>query len=257
MCAPSEPRGNCDTGLTMLEYTFSIEHDGCWTQSVNEVFPDVTATIVHSYRLTGTSITMIEVNGVDDDSIDELVEWLADHPVMTASRLVSYDDERARAFVSLEGDYDTDTEPVLNVLLRNNAFPTVPATVIRGRENWNVLVSSHEEVSRTHEELQELGSVDVEALRQPDTDRLLTGLTEIKEAVQDLSPRQREVLSLAIEEGYYDSPRSCNIEELAELDSANMSTVGEHLRRSEAKILNGVATMLGGSDEKTASAKRS
>ncbi|WP_115865271.1 helix-turn-helix domain-containing protein [Halorussus litoreus] len=235
----------------MLEYTFSIEHDGCWTQSVNAVFPDVTATILHSYRLTGTSITMIEVNGVDDGTIDELVDWLADHPVMNASRLVSYDADRGRAFVSLEGDYDTDTEPVLNVLLRNNAFPTVPATVIRGRENWNVLVSSHEEVSRTHEELQELGSVDVEALRQPNTDRLLTGLTELKEAVQNLSPRQRELLSLAIEEGYYDSPRSCNIEELAELDSANMSTVGEHLRRSEAKILNGVATMLG-DPEKTA-----
>ena len=62
--------------------------------------------------------------------------------------------------------------------------------------------------------------------------------------VQDLSPRQLEVLSRAIEEGYYDSPRSCNIEELAELDSANTSTVGEHLRRSEAKILKAVAPML-------------
>jgi|AntDeeMinimDraft_4_1070355.scaffolds.fasta_scaffold00098_9 predicted DNA binding protein len=228
----------------MLEYTFTIKHEGCWTETLNDRFPDVTATIIYSYRLTGTSITMIELTRVDEETIDELVDWLDDHEVMTTGRLVSYDDKRHKAFVSLEGDYDTDTEPVLNVLLRNNAFPTIPATVTRGREHWSVLVPNHGQVSQAHEELQELGSVDVDALRQPDLDRMLTGLTEVKEAVQDLSPRQLEVLSRAIEEGYYDSPRSCNIEELAELDSANTSTVGEHLRRSEAKILKAVSTML-------------
>lgn len=228
----------------MLEYTFTIRHEGCWTETLNDVFPDVTATIIYSYRLTGTSITMIEVTRVDEETIEELVAWLDDHEVMTSGRLVSYDDKRHKGFISLKGDYDTDTEPVLNVLLRNNAFPTIPATVTRSREHWSVLVPDHEQVSQAHSELQELGSVDVDALRQPDLDRLLTGLTEVKEAVQDLSPRQLEVLSRAIEEGYYESPRSCNIEELAALDSANTSTVGEHLRRSEAKILKAVATML-------------
>ncbi|MFB6087928.1 MAG: helix-turn-helix domain-containing protein [Haloarculaceae archaeon] len=228
----------------MLEFTFSIKHRGCWTETLNDTFPVVTATIIYSYRLTGMSITMIEVTHVDDETIEALVDWLEDHPVMTTSRLVSYDDKRHTAFVSLEGDYDTETEPVLNVLLRNNCFPTIRATVTRGREYWSVLVPTHEQVSRAHEELQQLGSVDVEALRQPNLDNLLTGPTEVKEAVQDLSPRQRELLSRAIEEGYYDSPRACNIEELARLDSANTSTVGEHLRRSEAKILKAVAPML-------------
>jgi len=164
----------------MLEYTFTIKHEGCWTETLNDRFPDVTATIIYSYRLTGTSITMIELTRVDEETIDELVDWLDDHEVMTTGRLVSYDDKRHKAFVSLEGDYDTDTEPVLNVLLRNNAFPTIPATVTRGREHWSVLVPNHGQVSQAHEELQELGSVDVDALRQPDLDRMLTGLTEVK-----------------------------------------------------------------------------
>jgi len=228
----------------MLEYTFSIKHKGCWTDTLNDTFPDVRATIIYSYRLTGTSITMVEVTRVGEESLDDLVDWLADHPVMNASRLVSYDDRRRKAFISLEGDYDTDTEPVLNVLLRNNCFPTTPATVARSREHWSVLASTHEQVSEAHRELQQIGSVDVDSLRSPDLDRLLTGLTEVKEAVQDLSPRQLEVLSRAIAEGYYDSPRSCNIEELAETDKANTSTVGEHLRLSEAKILKAVAPML-------------
>lgn len=228
----------------MLEYTFSIRHRGCWTADLNDAFPEVRATIIYSYRITGTSITMVETTHIEEDRLDELVEWLEAHPVMNSSQLVTYDDRRRKAFISLTGDYDTDTEPVLNVLLRNDCFPTIPATVARGREHWSVLASSHEKVSKAHEELRRIGSVDVDSLRAPDLDRLLTDLTGVKEAVQNLSPRQLEVLSRAIEEGYYDSPRSCNIEELAELDSANTSTVGEHLRRSEAKILKAVAPML-------------
>jgi|GEM_PF-3231346 len=228
----------------MLEYAFRIEHHGCWTESLNDTFPGVTATIIYSYRLTGKSITMVEMTGISAGRVDELVAWLGDHEVMTAAQLVSYHEARETAFISLEGDYRTDTEPVLNVLLRNNCFPTVPATVSNGREHWNVLASTHEVVSTTHDELRAVGAVEVDALRQPQLGRLLTGLTEIKQAVQDLSPRQTEVLARAIEHGYYDSPRGCNIEELAEMDTANTSTVGEHLRRSEAKILEAVGAML-------------
>jgi predicted DNA binding protein len=230
----------------MLEYVFRIKHSGCWTESITDAFPGVAATIIYSYRLTGTSITMVELTGVPDGQVEELVAWLGDHEVMTGAQLVSYHEARKTAFVSLEGDYRTDTEPVLNILLRNNCFPTIPATVTDGREHWSVLASTHEEVSRTHDELQAIGSVEVDALRQPKLGRLLTGLTDIKQAVQDLSPRQMEVLKRAIDEGYYDSPRGCNIEELASMDSANTSTVGEHLRRSEAKILEAVGSMLDG-----------
>ncbi|ELY31795.1 DNA binding protein [Halogeometricum borinquense DSM 11551] len=226
----------------MLEYTFRIRHEGCWTENLNDRFPDISAAIIYSYRLLGISITMIEATNVSD--ADAFVEWLNDHEVMTVAQLVSYDADRETAFVSLAGDYETDTEPVLNVLLRNRCFPTVPATVTGGREHWSVIASDHEQVSRTHEELQKIGHVEVDSLRTPELDRLLTGLSEVKQAVQDLSPRQREVLGRAIDEGYYDSPRGCNIADLAEQDTANTSTVGEHLRRSEAKILKAVAPLL-------------
>ncbi|WP_336336681.1 helix-turn-helix domain-containing protein [Haloarcula brevis] len=230
----------------MIEYTFEITHENCWTETMNDSFPEVSATIIYSYQLFGTSITMIEATGVSADRVDPLVAWLGDHPIMTAARLISYDDGRETAYVSLAGEYDpdTDTEPVLNVLLRNRCFPTVPPTVTDGTEHWNVLASDHESVSQTHEELQSLGSVEVNSLKTPNHDQFLTGLAEIKEAIADLSPRQQEILASAVEAGYYDSPRSCGIEDLAATDSANTSTVGEHLRRSEAKILNAVGSLL-------------
>ncbi|WP_338728258.1 helix-turn-helix domain-containing protein [Haladaptatus sp. DJG-WS-42] len=226
----------------MLEYTFSIKHRGCWTEAVNVTFPDIEATIIYSYRLGSTSVTMIEATNVADP--DAFVAWLSDHEVMTTAHLINYDEAQQTAFVSLAGDYDTETEPVLNVLLRNECFPTVPSTVENGWEHWSVVASSHELVSKAHKDLSELGTVEVESLKSPELDRMLTGLTEVKQAVQNLSPRQREVLGRAIDEGYYDSPRACKLAELAELDSANTSTVGEHLRRSEAKILKAVKPLL-------------
>lgn len=228
----------------MLEYTFRIKHEGCWTETLNDGFPNVSSTIIYSYRLLGISITMIEATHVAPDQVDEFLAWLDGHEVMTKATLISYDDQQETAFVSLAGDYETDTEPVLNILLRNRCFPTVPATVENGMEHWSVFACDHESVSKTHEQLQEIGSVEVDALRTPDLDRLLTGLTEVKQAIQDLSPRQQEVLSRAIDEGYYDAPRACSIEDLASKDTANTSTVGEHLRRSEAKILQAVGPLL-------------
>lgn len=230
----------------MLEYTFEITHEGCWTETVNQTFPDVSASIIYSYQLFGTSITMVEVTNVPVGRVDALVSWLGEHEIMTAATLINYDEQREVAYVSLAGEYDgnVETEPVLNILLRNRCFPTVPPTVRNGVEHWTVLACDHETVSETHAELESMGNVTVNSLRSQDHDQLLTGLTEVKQAVRDLTPRQREVLAHAVAAGYYDSPRACGIEDLAALDSANTSTVGEHLRRSEAKILTAVGSLL-------------
>ncbi|WP_227355740.1 helix-turn-helix domain-containing protein [Haladaptatus salinisoli] len=194
---------------------------------------------------------MIEVTQVEEDEIDEIVDWLQNHPIMNTSRLVSYTSASNRGIICLEGDYDVDTEPVLNVLLRNSCFPTIPATVAHGHEHWDVLSPTHQQVSQAHKELQQLGSVNIDSLHSTDFERMFTGLLEVKKAIQDLSSRQREVLSLAIEEGYYDSPRSCNLEDLAELDPTSISTVGEHLRLSESKILKAIEPMLDQSPKDT------
>ncbi|MCU4926867.1 helix-turn-helix domain-containing protein [Halobacteria archaeon AArc-dxtr1] len=52
-----------------------------------------------------------------------------------------------------------------------------------------------------------------------------------------LTDRQREVTKTAVQLGYYDIPRSANQEDIAaELDCAP-STIAEHLRKVEARIL--------------------
>lgn len=54
-----------------------------------------------------------------------------------------------------------------------------------------------------------------------------------------LSRRQSEVLSAAVQMGYYDQPKKCNQAEIAEVIGISQGTVAEHLQLAESNIMNG------------------
>jgi predicted DNA binding protein len=72
--------------------------------------------------------------------------------------------------------------------------------------------------------------VDTRVLRtgtyRPDVGQLLGELTE----------RQREILEVAFEAGYYEDPRQTTHQEIAERIGCTSATVGEHLRKIEARV---------------------
>lgn len=53
-----------------------------------------------------------------------------------------------------------------------------------------------------------------------------------------LTERQREVLRAAIDSGYYQEPRQATHADIAETVGLTATTVGEHLRRIEATLMN-------------------
>lgn len=57
---------------------------------------------------------------------------------------------------------------------------------------------------------------------------------------QQLTPRQQETLRTAVEVGYYNEPRRVTYQDIADRLHISAGTVGEHLRKIEAKILTGV-----------------
>ena len=54
-----------------------------------------------------------------------------------------------------------------------------------------------------------------------------------------LSKRQSEVLSVAVQMGYYDQPKKCNQADIAEVIGISQGTVAEHLQLAESNIMNG------------------
>lgn len=68
----------------------------------------------------------------------------------------------------------------------------------------------------------------------------------------ELTDRQREVLSVAIEAGYYQEPREVTYQDLADQLGCSAGTVGQHLRRIESQLMSTVIT-----GEKSAAQRRS
>jgi len=62
----------------------------------------------------------------------------------------------------------------------------------------------------------------------PDLDDLYLSLTE----------RQREVLDVAVEVGYYENPRGATHRDIADAVDASPGTVGEHLRKIESRVFD-------------------
>jgi predicted DNA binding protein len=58
--------------------------------------------------------------------------------------------------------------------------------------------------------------------------------------VKSLTDRQREIIQVAYDEGYYDQPKGINGQELAELFDISPSTVHEHLRAAESRLVGRV-----------------
>lgn len=63
---------------------------------------------------------------------------------------------------------------------------------------------------------------------------------EMDDPAGQLTDRQKEILRTAITLGYYDIPRSTSQRDLATELGLSRGTIGEHLRRAEAKIIQSV-----------------
>lgn len=98
-------------------------------------------------------------------------------------------------------------------------------------------IGREEELRRVIEEIKAIVDVEIEQVGSydPSSDRPLVELTD----------RQREVLRVAVEEGYYEEPRQVTYEDIAARLDCSAGTVGQHLRRIEAQLM---PTVVFGSD---------
>ncbi len=95
-----------------------------------------------------------------------------------------------------------------------------------GTTEWTVAFTGREALTELLERLKE-NSGDVKILR----------LTSVAD-VESLTSRQRSIVEVALEEGYFDYPRRITLRSLAKKVGVSASTVSEVLRRAEKKILS-------------------
>lgn len=120
----------------------------------------------------------------------------------------------------------TTTEHLLLLTMRDAGIPLELPIVIEGGTATVDVTAPHEQLSALKTQFEMVG-VDFEVAylyETTSTERLLTD-------------RQEEIVGKAIEAGYYDTPRTTTLTELAEELDVAKSTLSETLHRAEGRIV--------------------
>lgn len=175
---------------------------------------EFTVLAAHAGDHTGVGLTNISA-----PAVEPVVTDLETYDEVTDVEILEYREQCV--LVQLE-----TTLPILLEPVRQSGIPLeMPFTVKAGEVTWEI-TASRDRLSALHDHLGEHGipfTVD-SIYRELETARLLTD-------------EQWRVLTRAVREGYYDTPRTCTQEELAERLGIAKSTCSGILHRAEERIV--------------------
>ncbi|WP_458187490.1 helix-turn-helix domain-containing protein [Haladaptatus sp. NG-WS-4] len=220
-----------------LRVTLDIWHPNCWTLEVTErTSAGILGHGVHT--IDGMATGRFTAYGNTQTEVDDLVTairasdltesvWETDHPHATEDSVAFGSASRG-----IVVRYDL-TNSINDALVSRGFIPDEPVRMYGGREYWTVIVETgrdelHERIEAVCEEM------DAE-IRVHHVATAETGAGILR--ADDLSERQREVFELARKRGYYEWPRKVTASELATEMDLSKTTLLEHLRKAEAKLL--------------------
>lgn len=186
--------------------------------------PAVTRETIQKINLLkdGTFVLLYELSG----DLLHAEELLSEHPDVIATDVTGEEGE-GLAYIHLEGNFTV--KALLTIV---QMFEFVLDTPIECTQGCGVrvrLVGDDATLQTAIATIPDPLEVTLEANSDydPALDDVFTSLTS----------RQREILTIAVEEGYYQIPRRVTIEKIADALSLDSSTVGEHLQKVEACLV--------------------
>jgi predicted DNA binding protein len=227
--------------------TLEIWHPDCWAiEATEEVGGGVLAhAIYNSPKSDGP--TPDAVNGLftaygdDMAEVDTLLETISE--TETAGNLFDLQQRFGRER-SAPGnvvrefflEYDPD-DMICPTLLKHGLVHSAPVRIEGGRETWQVCYTGDR--SDLEDALEGVrqdanAEVTVASIHSADWD----GDSARHHRLDTLTTAQREAFEHAREAGYYNWPREISTRELAEGLDVSKTTLLEHLRKAEAKLLD-------------------
>ena len=133
-------------------------------------------------------------------------------------------------------EYDP-SDMICPTLLKHGFVHSAPVRIEGGREEWQVcFINDRTEVEDALEKVRKEAGADVVINSITTTES--SGSTERDQRLDTLTTQQRKVFDHARETGYYEWPREITTRELASDLEVSKTTLLEHLRKAEAKLLD-------------------
>lgn len=171
----------------------------------------------------GTVTTMYELSGNR-----ELVDYAADQIPGLITYQISPMQDRIITYAHLESN--EMLTGLLEIPHKYQIVPDFPIEFVGDGSVRLTIVGAEDQIREAMDAIPDGITLELEKLGDyaPQSDRLLDQLTE----------RQREVAAIAVEMGYYDTPRRVTYDDIAEEVDVAPGTVGEILRKVESRLLN-------------------
>jgi predicted DNA binding protein len=187
--------------------------------------PSVTRVSIMHFDLLGdgTGVLLYRLEGEADD----LVPDIGDHPDVIAHDELEADADQFHLYLHVGPG-----EPVGTVMDLAQKYALMIDTPIEftGRGSVKLtVVGDHDMVKNAIQELPASVTVSVDEVGAYSPDR--------RDMLSMLTDRQLEVFQKAVELGYYEIPRRTTHEEIADRLECAPSTVDEHLRKAESRVL--------------------
>jgi len=206
--------------------TIVIENDDAGLHPVDwrlHTDPNLTRETIQKISLLndGSFVVLYALRG----HLEHAEEILANHPAVTEADVTG--DREGLAYIHVEGNFIV--ESLLTIV---QMFEFVLDTPIECTDGCGVrvrLVGDDATLQTAISMIPDPLDVTLEAMGDydPTLDDVFTTLTA----------RQREILTIAVEEGYYRVPRRTTTEDIADALSLDSSTVSEHLQKIEARLV--------------------
>ncbi|MEK6851915.1 MAG: helix-turn-helix domain-containing protein [Candidatus Thermoplasmatota archaeon] len=202
----------------MLEATLRVHIPGCWATRIAQ--NGHVLRIVDRKIVKGSAMeSLVEIGGrAGDPHWAQLSDMILSQPKVSDFRSLMTDAEHILGIVRCEDCLSCRT------LVTSDCFVT-SAVSREGAIEWTLRFDDKRKIAKLVGELQR-ARIPVDVAR----------IASIRGKPM-LTPRQSEVLRLALGMGYFDFPKRAGIEALAQRLGVSKSTVAETLHRAERKVL--------------------
>ncbi|WP_416841295.1 helix-turn-helix domain-containing protein [Haloferax sp. DFSO52] len=187
-----------------------------WIADLSSQYPAARFTVLAAMPSEETGVGLVEIQS---PAIEDIVSSFDEYDSIVSVTVLEVRSEQALV------QFET-TEPLLILSLSKVGIPLeLPITIV----DSEVVV----EVTAPRESLSELG----EKLTQFGLSFDLVSIHQSVNTKSLLTDEQYDLIETAIEAGYYDTPRTCTLTELAATMGLAKSTTSEKLHRAEGKVM--------------------
>ena len=110
-------------------------------------------------------------------------------------------------------------------------FYVRPVLLQQGYEYWEIGSWDKQLLVDFYTKIKSIAKVELLKLKKE------TPLVFVQQAIPKLTIKQQQALNIALEGGYYSYPRQNSIQALAQITKISRTTLQEHLRKAETKIM--------------------